>query len=137
MRCRRGSRVIVKKCQHLRGIVDLSVEPPRFKCVKLGSCVLSDCKTCELFSDTGLTIIQPTTIEEPFHEIQPPPQPAKKCQYLGEEIGSHKCQLCGSGGVPIKLYQCQLHGECTRQPWRANQPDPCCLTCLDGPFTDT
>ena len=128
--------MIVKKCQHLKGIVDLSVEPPRFKCVKLGSCVLSDCKTCELFADTGQTIIQPTTIQEPIQEIQIPPEPKIKCQYLGDEIGTRLCELCGNRGAEIRLFACQLHGECTRQPWKANQPDPCCLSCPDGPYAE-
>lgn len=123
--------MIVRRCKHLRGIVDVTVEPPRFRCDVFDSCVLSDCKSCKSFIDTGVTLIQPTTI---------PPSKAESltvdesCPHRGEIVRQEKCGLCGNRDKIVNVRSCSLHGECVLSPVKSKIK--CCKQCEDGPWAD-
>lgn len=56
---------------------------------------------------------------------------AGACQHLGEQIDERICELCGRKGQVEPLRVCELHGECTVRKYKAGQPEPSCLSCLD------
>jgi hypothetical protein len=51
----------------------------------------------------------------------------KACQHLGDEVRRVPCQSC-RGNVQVKVFGCEMHGECTLQPVPSMQT---CGTCSD------
>ncbi len=55
------------------------------------------------------------------------------CEHQGAETRSVPCGLCGQRDVSVSVYQCAVHGECTRRFARPRGEPKlvCCLSCRD------
>lgn len=60
------------------------------------------------------------------------------CKFRGEKTGEQKkCLVCGSRGKTIDLFQCEIFGVCTIDPWKSGQDEACCKKCdlIEKPCT--
>lgn len=54
------------------------------------------------------------------------------CVHRGKRIGQRSCEQCGSRGQIEPLYECQIHGQCTRSKYMVVlQPEKICVGCQD------
>lgn len=57
------------------------------------------------------------------------PAPRQPCRHLGEFSRSEECKGC-LGRVRIKVFRCEVHGECSLRS-RLGNLVACCKGCLD------
>lgn len=85
------------------------------------------CRLCWLYSNRddyrAAWDAQRPTVRQPEKKVN-----KKTCRHAGDVLRTELCKKCG-GSVKIKVFACELHGECSMQ--KEIQGIACCAKCPD------